>query len=396
MSIGPLRLRAAAALVCLMAAPALFSAPATGAELIASTGQSITPTAAAGGLFQPLNPDLPTNPGFTAGQASAVALSPDGRTLAILTSGYNLNFGADGKPIPEQSREYVFLYDVAGAAPVKRQVISVPNTFLGVAWAPSGAKFYVSGGVDDDVLEYSRGAKGFEAARTFALGHHAGVGLAVHPEAGPLAISPDGRRLLVANVQNDFVSLIDLASGAVSEHDLRPGVIDLKHAGTAGGTFPRAVIWATDAKAYVTSERDREIIALKLAGDAVSVTARITTAGQPVALALNRRASRLYAAMDNTDGVVVVATASDRIVERIPTLAPAGVADGLARLGGAGSNGLALAPDGRSLLVTNGGENDLAVIRLSAKAAGLAASRARKRTTTRTTRRSLTGPGWSG
>ena len=56
---------------------------------IAPTGQILTPTAAPGALFQPLNPDLPSNPAFTAGQASAVALSPDGRTLLILTSGFN-------------------------------------------------------------------------------------------------------------------------------------------------------------------------------------------------------------------------------------------------------------------------------------------------------------------
>ena len=58
--------------------------------------------AAKGSIFQPLNPDLPALPGFTAGQASAMAISPDGRTLLILTSGFNRNFGADGaKPVPE-------------------------------------------------------------------------------------------------------------------------------------------------------------------------------------------------------------------------------------------------------------------------------------------------------
>ena len=66
------------------------------------------------------------------------------------------------------------------------------------------------------------------------------------------------------------------------------------------------------------------------------------------------------------------------MIEKIPTLAPAGVADGLSKLGGAGSNGLALSPDGRTLLVTNGGENDVAVIRLSARAADQAAPRAGK------------------
>ena len=354
------------------------TAPASAAELIAATGQSITPSAAAGALFQPLNPDLPGLPDYTAGQAGAAALSPDGRTLAIVTSGFNLNFGADGKPIADQSREYVFLYDVSGPAPVKRQVIAVPNTFLGLAWAPSGSTFYVSGGVDDDVLEYGRGTAGYAPARTFKLGHEAGVGLAVKPEAGPLAVSPDGRRLLVANVQNDSVSLIDLTSGKVSEHDLRPGVIDPKQSGAPGGTYPRAVIWASNTRAYVTSERDREIIALRVSGQAATVAGRIKTSGQPIALTLNKRASRLYAAMDNTDGVVVVATDHDRVVEKIAALAPAGVADGLSRLGGAGSNSLALSPDGRTLLVTNGGENDVAVIRLGARAAALPLPKARK------------------
>src|SRR5512146_93472 len=113
------------------------------------TGQAITPAAAPGAIFQALNPDLPSNPGFTAGQASAVALSPDGRTLLILTSGFNRMLGPDGKAIRDQSSEYVFVYDVSGPSPVKRQVLRVANSFLGLAWAPAGDRFYVSGGVDD-------------------------------------------------------------------------------------------------------------------------------------------------------------------------------------------------------------------------------------------------------
>ena len=137
-----------------------------------ATGQSITPTAAKGSVFQPLNPDLPTLPGFLAGQASAMAMSPDGRTLLILTSGFNRNLGADGKPVASLSNEYVFVYDVSGSAPVKRQVLSVPDTFLGIAWAPAGGRFYVSGGVDDDVLEYAGdGAGAYALKRSFALGH---------------------------------------------------------------------------------------------------------------------------------------------------------------------------------------------------------------------------------
>ena len=56
----------------------------------------ITPTAAPGAVFQTLNPDLPGLPDFTAGQAVSTALSPDGKTLLVLTSGYNRMNGPTG------------------------------------------------------------------------------------------------------------------------------------------------------------------------------------------------------------------------------------------------------------------------------------------------------------
>jgi DNA-binding beta-propeller fold protein YncE len=335
------------------------------------TDQSITPTAAPGAIFQRLNPDLPALPDFTAGQASAVALSPDGRTLLILTSGYNRNLGPDGKVVPALSNEYVFVYDVSGAAPVKRQVIDVPDSFQGLVWSPSGARFYVSGGVDDDVLEFAAAAGRFTAARTFHLGHKAGLGVETKPGVAGLAISPDGRRLLAANMQNESVSLIDLVGGAVRETDLRPGVINPARVGAPGGTFPSAVAFASNHKAYVGSLRDREIIILDIVRGRIHVAGRLKTRGQPTALLVNPARTRLFAALDNTDAALAIDPARGRIVESIPTVAPARLLPKGPSLGGAGSNGLALTPDGRTLLVTNGGQNDVAVIRLSDRAAGL-------------------------
>jgi hypothetical protein len=66
-------------------------------------GQSITPTAAPGAIFNPLNPGLTDYPDFTAGQAVTTAVSPDGTTLLVLTSGYNRNNDASGKVIPRDS-----------------------------------------------------------------------------------------------------------------------------------------------------------------------------------------------------------------------------------------------------------------------------------------------------
>ena len=78
------------ALGCLIPVAAQEEPPAVPGELL-PTGVHITPTAAEGAIFQPLNPDLPTNPDFLAGQAVTTAVSPDGNTLLILTSGFNRN-----------------------------------------------------------------------------------------------------------------------------------------------------------------------------------------------------------------------------------------------------------------------------------------------------------------
>src|SRR5215470_13057007 len=84
---------------------------------ILPTGMSITPTAAKGSVFQPLNPDLPDLPQFTADHPVSMATSPDGKTLLILTSGFNRNNDAEGKEILAQSEEYVFVYDISRQPP---------------------------------------------------------------------------------------------------------------------------------------------------------------------------------------------------------------------------------------------------------------------------------------
>ncbi len=349
-----------------LASALLANAGPVQAQTVLPTGQRLTPEVARGAIFQPLNPDLPSLPGFTAGQASAIALSPDRKTLLILTSGYNRNTGPDDKRVENQSHEYVFVYDVSGATPVKRQVLQVPNTFLGIAWAASGRSFYVSAGVDDAVLEYKSGDHGYQAGRQFALRHAAGLGIQVQALTAGLAVSPDGHWLLAANLQNESVSLIDLASGKLAaELDLRPGKIDPAQHGVSGGGFPLAVAWTGNAQAFVATERDREVIALSLTEGALKLTRRIRTEGQPTALLAGPGGKRLYVALGNTDSVAVIDPASGRIVDSTPTLATPALMVGKRFKGGANSNALALSPDGRTLYVSNGGENAVAVVALS-------------------------------
>ena len=160
------------------------------------TGMRITPTAAPGARFSALNPDLPDAPDFTAGQAVTTAVSPDGSTLLILTSGYNIRYDERGNLIPQDSGEYVFVYDITAQPPKKTQVVQVPRAFNGLAWNPNGNEFYVSGGEQDVVHAFGRqGAVWHEVGAPVRLGHSAGLGLVVPPEVAGIAVNAAGTRL---------------------------------------------------------------------------------------------------------------------------------------------------------------------------------------------------------
>jgi YVTN family beta-propeller protein len=346
-----------------MADPAApMSARLSPGELL-PTGQRITPEASAGSTFQLLNPDLPGYPEVTAGQAVSTSVSADGNTLLILTSGYNRLFGPDGQAIPEASTEYVFIYDISGEAPAKKQVIQVPNTYSGMAWNPNGLEFYVSGGRDDNVHVYGKGETQWTEKATIALGHTAGLN-DVLPIAAGLAVTADGRRLLVANLQNDSASWIDLETHAVTDIDLRPGKVNPADAGKPGGEYPFWVAIKGNERAYVTSQRDREVVVLDVSGSRPSVVGRIAVGGQPNKMVFNRSQTRLFVANGNSDSVSVIDTATDRVIETISVTAPKILLPKADRLRGANPNSLALTPDERLLLVTNGGMNAVAVIHL--------------------------------
>jgi hypothetical protein len=104
------------------------------------TGVQITPSAAPGSSFQALNPGLPFDPGFTVGQAVSTAISPNGNTLLILTSGFNSqNFTSgpnEGDTNPAESNEYIFVFDISSGKPLQTQVLQVPNAFDGLAHLP--------------------------------------------------------------------------------------------------------------------------------------------------------------------------------------------------------------------------------------------------------------------
>ncbi len=335
------------------------------------TGKRITPLAAPGAHFELLNPGLKEFPQYVAGQAMSTAISPDEKTLLILTSGFNRINGEDGKPIPDASQEYVFVYDISNGLPHKKQVVKVPNTFAGIAFSPSGQRFFVSGGTDDDLHTYQLNSAGEwqEEGEAIKLGHSSGLGLLVGKEplaAGGLAVTPDGRRVLVANIYNDSVTVVDVASRRVAhEIDLRPGKNDPGFSGVPGGEYPFWVVAQSNDTAYVSSLRDREIVQLRLDQEPW-IAGRIKVPGNPNKMALNRDGSRLYVAEDNSDTVSVIDTKTGKVLENILTTGPANVTGTVSAYRGSAPNDVAVAHDGNRLFVSNGGSNSVAVIQLGA------------------------------
>src|ERR1035437_2838362 len=103
------------------------------AQVVLPTGATITPSAAPGTVFQPLTVALPDYPNYEPDSAQTTSVSPDGKTLLILTSGFNLNLDANGRYQPQDSSEYVFVYDIsAPGVPVEKQIVLVPNAFAGL------------------------------------------------------------------------------------------------------------------------------------------------------------------------------------------------------------------------------------------------------------------------
>jgi hypothetical protein len=204
-------------------APGIF-----GAATRLPNGMWVTPLAVPGSTLQQLKPGLTAFPGFVAGQPISLAMSPDRTTLAVLTSGYNNNYDATGSLVPAASNEYLFIFDVTGAAPVQAQVLQIPDAYVGLAFTPDGTRLVASGGGDDALHVFAKTVAtwGPVTGSPIALGHAAGpssappvakaaVGLAQGPMAQGIGVTADGAYAVVANRYNDSITVVNLATRAV-------------------------------------------------------------------------------------------------------------------------------------------------------------------------------------
>jgi YVTN family beta-propeller protein len=343
--------------------------------------QYITPTFAAGSTFAPVSPTIVeytsavgNYPNFEPDGAIASTLSPDGKTLAVMTSGYNTLNNASGDLLPtpngsgiKPGSEFIVLYDVSTpGSPVMKQTLRPPNTFVGLTFSANSQTLYASGGNDDQILVYTLSNGSFAQSAKISLNHeYTGIGIGQYPQAGGIALSSDGTKLAVANTLNDSVSVVNTATNAVLfEYDLRPyNTTPSTGSGVAGGETVYSVAFMGNNTIYATSLRDREVVVITFTGNTASLVTRIPLPGNPNNLLLNAAQTQLYVTQDNSDRVAVINTATNTVVEEIDAIAPPGtLAITSTRYTGAGTNNLALSPDQQTLYVTNGGANNLAII----------------------------------
>jgi YVTN family beta-propeller protein len=382
-----------AGILATLVAPAVGQSNTPQPQMMPS-GQIITPLAPPGAVFSKLNPGLKDFPSYTVGQAVKTAMSPDGNTLLVLTSGYNRLNDDQGHRVAADSNEYVFVLDLTHGNLRQKQVLQVPNTFFGLVFAPGGNQFYVSGGVDDNIHVFSEtNGVWAETGTPVALGHTPGAGFQQKPMVANLAVAANGEVLVAADISDDAVSLVDLRTrskvadlglqsenrhasekGAEGDDGIRSaaekgavsGDASAAQSSAAQGESPFGVAIKGSTTAYISSERDREIDVVDISHPAApKLVARVPVAGNPNNILLNLAQTRLFVAADNSDRVSLIDTATNRVIEEIRTTAPAGVLRGPEHLPGAAPNSLALSPDENTLYVTNGGMNAIAVISLA-------------------------------
>ncbi len=233
------------------------------------------------------------------------------------------------------------------------QTLDQPAAFIGLAFSPDGNTLYASGGNEDQVYVYAW--RGDSATKTDSIvlqakpdtaKLHAAATKAGHQWEDPggsrypagIAVSPDGKRLYVAENLGDSLAVIDLATHRVRQR-------------LATGRYPYAVVVDKDGTVYVSAWGGHTVSVF--AGSPLALRARVDVGRHPSALTLH--GADLYAVSATTDHVDVIDTKTLRVVRHIDDRAP-GVSEGST------PNALAVSADGSRLFIAEADNNAVAVV----------------------------------
>ncbi len=263
------------------------------------------------------------------------ALSPDGKRLAVSNNGLGL--------------QTISMIDTESLEVVETVLVRRPQSlFMGLAWSADGSRLYTSGGGSNLIGVFDTSGEKTKQIATINVGPAAteagGKPKSATMYSGGLALSPDGKRLYVAEILNDTVTVIDTGTNQV----LKDIPVD---------DSPYTVVCSGDgAKAYVSAWGGGVVTVIDTATEAVVKS--IQTGDHPCAMALSPDGARLFVCNANSDTVSVIDNATDEVTHTI-SLAPYPDAPF-----GSIPNACCVSADGRTLYVANAGNNDVAVISL--------------------------------
>ncbi len=331
----------------------------------------------------------PGGPQPTNSFPTAVALSPDGKYLAILNNGYGT---AESK-----FQQSIALLDLASNRvrdfPDPRLALHARQSyFLGLAWSSDGASLYASmasltdpagkktGDTGNGIAVY-RLQNGTLLADRFVklpmapLGH--GKRFTYNPKTvAPGAANPypaglavvkreSGDALLIAENLADDAVLLDARSGKLLQR------FDLGRGKYVPAAFPYGVVVSADSsRGWCSLWNASQVAELDLrSGKVVRQVALlppqhdIDASSHPTALVLSQDQRHLYVTLSNRDSVAVVSTADGRIERYLSTSLPGETH------GGSYPDALAQSPDGSRLYVANASADAIAVFEMGDRAA---------------------------
>ena len=328
-----------------------------------------------------LNP-LPGRPRQTNSFPTALALSPDGRYLALLNNGRGTEASGFQQSIAILDLQTNQLSDY----PDSRLRIDARQTyFLGLAFSGDGKRLYASFASFTDPEGKLTGDTGNGiAVYAFTDGRvtpqhflkiplqplgpgklpthespHVPPGKAVPYPAGLAVIDQGGQeKILVADNLSDDALLLDATSGEILRR------FDLSTRDYVPASYPYAVVATQDGKrAYCSLWNTSQVAELDLLQGRVTrwvsllaPTSSTAAGSHPTALLLSPDERRLYVALSNADAVAIVETAAiDKPPVYLSTLLPG------QEYGGSYPNGLALTADGKQLFVANASADAVAV-----------------------------------
>jgi DNA-binding beta-propeller fold protein YncE len=266
----------------------------------------------------------------------SAAVSPDGKFLLALNAGI---------------RPSISVVDTAVMKETAR--VAVADAGLGLAFSPDGRRVYAGGGSRNAVLEFTFSPAGeLKASREISAGQPSAMNF-----IGDVAVSPDGRTVLAADLFHDRVLAINAQSGQIT--------------GTfKSGRRPYRILFHPDGRSYfVSSWADASVYEYSLPSGTEMARARV--GAHPTDLILSNRKIpdepstwqyRLFVAAANTNDVFVLGISEGKELSVLETLNA-----GFAALAPAGMtpSGLALSSDQTHLFITCSDVNAVAVADIS-------------------------------